>query len=197
MTALEILHNHKNDIDLGEIICYDIETTGLDTDEDEILQLSIIDGYQHVLFNEYIRPKHHKEWAGAQNVNGISPDDVKDKPTFDYYKNEIQDIFSKAKLIVGYNNIQFDNRIMDALGIRIPTDTLQFDVMLEFAPIFGEWNEKYNAWKWQKLCVCADYYGYKKSGNFHDSLEDTKATLYCFFAMCESEKNKKENGLVA
>lgn len=171
-----------------DILCYDVETTGLDTSDDEILQLSIINGNGDVLFNQYIRPKHHNNWEGAENVHGISPEDVKDKPTFDHCKNEIQSIFSKAKLIVGYNNIQFDNYLMDAAGIKIPTDALQYDVMLEFAPIYGDWSETYEDYKWQKLCVCADYYGYQNSGKFHDSLEDVRATLHCFFKMIDEAK---------
>lgn len=40
--------------------------------------------------------------------------------------------------------------------------------------------------KWQKLQTCAAYYGYAGDGAFHDSLEDVRATLYCFYAMQNS-----------
>ena len=39
----------------GKIICIDIETTGLDPANDEILQISIINGRGKTLYNSYIR----------------------------------------------------------------------------------------------------------------------------------------------
>lgn len=46
----------------GKIICIDIETTGLDAANDEILQISIINGRGKTLYNSYIRPEHKREW---------------------------------------------------------------------------------------------------------------------------------------
>jgi len=66
-----------------------------------------------------------------------------------------------------------------------------FDVMLEFAPIYGKWDDYHGDYKWQKLSTCARYYGYKKKGQFHDSLEDVRATLFCFYAMLESNLKSK------
>ena len=54
------------------IICFDVETTGLDPKNDEILQLSIIDGNKNTLFNEYFKPERMKLWDQAQKVHGIS-----------------------------------------------------------------------------------------------------------------------------
>lgn len=45
----------------GKIICVDIETTGLDMANDEILQISIINGRGKTLYNSYIRPEHKRE----------------------------------------------------------------------------------------------------------------------------------------
>ena len=50
--------------------------------------------------------------------------------------------------------------------------------MLEFAPIYGEWSEKYCDYKYKSLSICAEHFGIKV--NAHDSLEDTRATLACF-----------------
>ena len=73
-----------------EIICFDLETTGLDKANDEILQLSIIDGNSDVLFDSLIKPAHKKSWAGAEAINGISPAMVKTAPTFEDIKPKIQ-----------------------------------------------------------------------------------------------------------
>ena len=47
------------------IICLDTETTGLNHYDDEILQLSIIDGSGAILFSEYVKPVHHECWTDA------------------------------------------------------------------------------------------------------------------------------------
>lgn len=68
-----------------------------------------------------------------------------------------------------------------------------YDVMLKFAPIYGEWNEMRQDYKWQKLAKCAEYYGFHGDGQFHDSLEDVRATLYCFNSMIsEGQVKEKE-----
>lgn len=41
----------------SKIICIDIETTGLDRNNDEILQVSIINGRGKTLYNSYIKPR--------------------------------------------------------------------------------------------------------------------------------------------
>lgn len=61
----------------GKIICIDIETTGLDPANDEILQISIINGRGKTLYNSYIRPVHKREWKEAEEINKISWEAVK------------------------------------------------------------------------------------------------------------------------
>lgn len=90
-------------------------------------------------------------------------------------------------MIVGYNSISFDNGFLERAGIVIPETALQYDVMIEFAPIYGDWKEKYGDYIWQKLSTCASYYGYHGEGSFHDSLEDVRATLHCFHCMIQDE----------
>ena len=38
----------------------------------------------------------------------------------------------------------------------------------------------YNEYRYQKLETCAAYFKYNWTGSAHNSLEDAKATLYCF-----------------
>mgnify|MGYP002673905327 FL=1 len=179
-----------------KILCFDVETTGLSREEDEILQLSIVDGAGKTVFNEYIKPTRHESWDGAEAIHGISPSDVADKPTIEEYRDTLNDIFKDVQLLVGYNNIYFDNAFLKEAGIQIPEDAKMYDVMLKFAPIYGEWNEMRQDYKWQKLAKCAEYYGFHGDGQFHDSLEDVRATLYCFNSMI-SEGQVKEKEVTA
>lgn len=181
------------DVDREQIICLDVETTGLHPGDDEILQLSIIDGNGEVLFDEYVKPKTHTEWKESQEIHGVSPEMVANCQCIDKHVSRLNEIFAGASLIVGYNSDSFDLSFIRAAGVTVPDGIRTFDVMLEFAPIYGEWNERLQDYRWQKLSTCAAYYGYDSNGSFHDSLEDVRATLHCFYAMiAEPQDNKGE-----
>jgi len=167
------------------IICLDTETTGL-SEKDEILQLAIINGSNEVLFYDHFRPQYVKSWPKAQSIHGISPAMVENKRSIEFHRQRIQNIIQNSKIIIGYNLVKFDLRFLKRAGISVPEIPV-YDVMLEFADIYGEWHSYYENNKWQKLVTCAKYYGYPNLDNLHDSLEDVKATLYCYRCM----NNKK------
>lgn len=79
----------------GKIICVDIETTGLDMTNDEILQISIINGRGKTLYNSYIRPEHKREWKEAEKINKIGWEAVKNAPTLRHEKRKIEKILKK------------------------------------------------------------------------------------------------------
>ena len=133
----------------SKIIVFDTETTGLDSEMDEILQLSIIDGDGKVLLNEYVQPYIKAEWPKAQEINNISPGMVRDSCFPHELIPKVKGIFASAEVIVGYN-VNFDAKFIRNWGIDIQKDKL-LDVMELFADIYGEWNEKYQNFKWQKL----------------------------------------------
>lgn len=168
----------------SKLICFDVETTGLDSSEDEILQLSIIDGDENVLFNSYIKPYFHDSWESAELIHHISPEMVADSPHAHEVVPKIRGIFAAADTFVSYNG-NFDLGFLRDWGIcarDIPNDGYK-DVMHLFAPIYGVWNSRYGNYTWQKLETCAKYYGYEFEA--HDSLEDVKATLYCYRKVVE------------
>lgn len=184
-----------SEIDKAKTICFDVETTGLDRKEDEILQLSIMDGNQNVLFSEYIRPTEKQSWEQAEAIHGISPAMVADKSTMEAHRDRLNEIFANAELMVGYNHEYFDTAFLKNAGIEIPENLRSFDVMKEYAPIHGEWNEEKGDYKWQKLAVCAEHYGFEQGGNYHDALSDVRATLHSFYGMVEEQKREVTNML--
>ena len=164
-------------IDPCQIIVFDTETTGIGAGNNEILQLSIIDGLGNVLFDDLIKPERRKRWNKAQEIHGISPEDVKDKQTLLERREEIEPIFKHAKLYVGYN-VEFDLSFLHASGLSIP-NRQKFDVMGEFAKIHGEYDEYHNDYRPCKLVDCAAYYDLMDF-DAHDSMADVRATLHCF-----------------
>ena len=161
-------------------IILDTETTGLDSYIDEILQLSIIDEQGNVLFNERFKPIIATEWKAAERVNGISPQMVADCEDIYHYFGEIQQILYDADTIIGYNT-DFDLSFLQSCDFRLYEDIETIDVMKMFAPIYGEWSEYNQDYKWQKLTTCAAYYNYNWGIDAaHDSLADCRATLHCW-----------------
>lgn len=152
-----------------KLITIDIETTGLDISKDEILQISIIDGNYNTLLNEYCKPEHITSWKEAEAVHGITPKMVEDKPHFQYYVNKVQELISSAERILVYNGLDFDLKMLEKYGIHIDYKK-NYDLMLEVDKVYR---------KWFKLVELAKHFGYEFKA--HDSLEDTKATLYCYY----------------
>ena len=183
--------------DPAKVMTLDIETTGFYPPQDEVLSLAIIDGNGRKLFYEKFKPEHNDAWPEAQAVNGISPEDVAKCQPLAAYTDKINSLLATASVIAGYNQVGFDVPFLGCFGIEVPEQTPMIDVMLDYAELNGEWDEKHQDWKWQKLTACAAHYEYQYQA--HDSLEDVKATLYCACKCAEEQLQQKvayrlENG---
>lgn len=169
-----------NVINPSGIIVFDVETTGLSPEIDEIIQISIIDGDGNCLINDYVRPYHKKKWPDAEKINNISPEMVAQEKFPHEIIPLVKGIFESANTWIAYNDT-FDLSMLRTWGI-IPSESVQRkDVMLMFAKLSGEWDEKRNHFRYSKLKDAAKYFNYEFKA--HDSLEDVKATLYCYRQM--------------
>lgn len=178
----------------AETIVIDTETTGLEAGYDEILQVSIIDDLGNTLYNQLLKPIKATEWKGAERVNHISPDMVKDCPNIYEEMPKINAILRNAKTLIGYNTSGADIRFLECFGADFSNIEKFIDVMFDFAEIYGEWSDYYESYKWQKLTTCADYYGYDwETERAHDSLADCRATLFCYKAMCNKTKREEND----
>lgn len=166
-----------------EKVVLDFETTGLSSLKDEILQVSVIDQCGNVLINEYCKPKNLNEWEEAEEIHNISPKMVKDKKPFEEYINILSDILTNADEIIIYN-VNFEKGFLNKYGVQFNDNF--YDLMIKFAEIYGEWNDYWGNYTWQKLSTCCTYFGYYLK-NAHDSLEDCKATLYCYNKIINNE----------
>jgi DNA polymerase-3 subunit epsilon len=164
-------------------IVLDTETTGLVRGFDEIIKISIIDGDGNTLINELVHPYKQKEWKEASDINHIYPDDLIHAPYPHELIADVKGIIESADTIIAYN-ADFDLGFLKYWGIQTE-NKIVIDVMTEFAIEFGEWSSYFDDYKWQKLTTCADYYGYDFKP--HDSMEDVKATLFCYKKMHENE----------
>ena len=178
-------------------IVIDTETTGLNPMRDEILQLAIIDADTgETLYNQYHKPQRVEEWEEAEAVNHITPEYVEDcEPiTSPLCAGKIREILDQADEIIGYNT-GFDLAMLAAAGYEVAVDMVQItDVMKMFAPLYGEWNEEKQAYKWKKLTTCAAYLGYDWGDNpAHDALNDCQATRHCWKELTRGCKLKSDD----
>lgn len=99
-------------------LVFDLETTGLNPAEDEILEAAIVTTDGDILFESRFKPACVTEWPKAQNVNGISPEMVADAPGIIDKIGEMAALPQNAETIIGYNGKHFDIPFLERYGIR-------------------------------------------------------------------------------
>ena len=142
-----------------ETVYLDTETTGV-SDDDEIVELTIIDDYGEPLINTLVKPRYHTSWPDAQRVHGIAPIDLRHAPTQSQISDDIRKVV-KGKRVVIYNapyDSQYLPELEEAAEVRC--------AMREFA--------EYNKSKWINLGNATKIVGYEWEGA-HRALADTKA----------------------
>lgn len=156
----------------------DTETTGLDPNSDEIVQIAIIDGKGNVLLDSLVRPCFNDSWKDAERIHGICPEDVRNAPTIAELHDRIADALSGAEIIAGYNHIAFDIPFLRNAGIEIP-DCSFCDVMLDDADLRAMKDGYGSEYCWSSLKDCAAGYGIRFHA--HDAKSDAEATRRCMF----------------
>lgn len=179
-------------------LVFDLETTGLNPEEDEILEAAIVTTDGEVLFESRFKPETIEEWPGAQNVNGISPKDVEDAPGLIDKIGEMATLLQNAETIVAYNGKQFDVPFLAKYGVHLREDAVIDDPMLYGAVVYGELRGegKDTSYKRQKLSVLAEHFGYKDAG-WHNAAADCIATAYVWHKLQEPEMVERYNANLA
>lgn len=154
-----------------QVVVIDFETTGLNCDTDEILQVSIIDQDESVLMNQYCRAVRHNSWESASNVNGIYPPRVAFCPPFEKVAPYVQDILFRADKVLAYN-CSFEHGFLSSNGIN-PYVLSWCDPMKEIVDYCNASSGGHRSR--MALQSAARIIGYDY--NAHDALEDVKATL--------------------
>ena len=172
-------------------VCYDFETTGLHyVNGDKIIEIGAVkieNGKITEKFMSFIDPeKHIPEDASA--ISGIVDSDVQGAPTAD---KVLQDFykFTRGAIIIGYNNINFDNIFLIGQGkdSRWNFDNETDDVY--------KWAQKYvRGAKNYKLKTIADKLGVTLD-NAHRAVYDALATAEVFIKIHEIYQKDIENTL--
>lgn len=97
-----------------KVITFDVETTGIDPQRDQIIELCIQEGFKpkQTVKTWRIKPSVPVSDA-AFRVHGISNKDLENCPSFSELASEILSHFNNAEVLIGYN-IEFDISFMQA-----------------------------------------------------------------------------------
>ena len=88
-------------MDRAKVLFFDLELTGF-YDRDEILSITIVDGFGTSIMDTFVRPEHTTSWKRTEKVHGITPDMVTDSPTLKELTPKIKEIFENAENIIAY-----------------------------------------------------------------------------------------------
>jgi DNA polymerase-3 subunit epsilon len=101
------------------IVIFDVETTGMDKQKDQIIELCMQFGLDNDAESRTwrMRPSVNMD-PGAQAVHGISMDDLADCPPFSDAAVELRALFADADMLVGYN-LRFDIDMLQAEYLRL------------------------------------------------------------------------------
>lgn len=166
-------------------VVFDSETTGLEEDA-EIVSIGIVSHRGEVLLDTLIKPVYPIPHE-ATLIHGIHDALVADAPTFEEVYPLIRSAM-QAKRWAGYN-ISFD---MEKLAYQVRKRGMEpispakcwdewliddvWDVMRPYAEWWGEWNEYYGNYRWQKLANARKRHKLHR-GRDHGALDDAITTL--------------------
>ena len=87
--------------DRAKILFFDLELTGF-YDRDEILSITVVDGYGKLIMDTLVKPTHTKKWPKTEKIHGITPDMVENAPTLAELIPDIKEMFAAAEHIIAY-----------------------------------------------------------------------------------------------
>lgn len=193
MKCKELLNNQS------EFIVFDLETTGLDHTKDSIIQIAAIkycffDGVIKEIdtLNEYIRPNGFIS-EKIEKLTGITNLFLQTQRTDSEVFSKIEDFFGNVGVLMGYNIENFDIPFLKDLFIRNNSyfhEVLTIDVLKMARDIIP-----YKDIKSYKLKKVVEYFGLDKDLQFHNALDDVKATMRAFRMLYSEYKEYKEGTL--
>lgn len=159
-----------------DLVFLDLETTGLNVIRDRIVQLALVklpkNGSEPVELSMLINPGIPIS-EESMSIHGITPADLRNKPTFQQVAQKIWDFIGDADL-GGYNSNRFDVPMLMEEFARVGMD---FDVskrrLIDVQRIF---------YKMEPRTLKAAYrlYCQKELEDAHDALADVRATIEVF-----------------
>ena len=159
---------------------FDLETTGINTNTDRIVEISILkimpDGAQLTLTRR-INPERPIP-PEVSKIHGITDEDVKDMPTFKQAAKEFANFIGGADL-AGYNSNKFDIPMLVEEFLRAEVDfSIEGRKMVDVQNIFHKKEQR-------TLSAAYKFYCNKEIENAHSAEADIKATYEVLLGQLE------------
>ena len=165
-----------------DTVYLDTETTGLDPDRDELLEIAIVDELGNTLVDTLIRPRR-RQWPVAQGIHGIAPQDVKGAPLLEDVTPELVAAVSGKRLVI--YNAAFDMGFLpEAVGRAAALIECCMEV---FAEEYGEYSDYHGDYRWQSLDTAAHYVDHAWCGSPHRARSDALACRAVWHYLTGSE----------
>lgn len=163
------------------IICLDTEFTGT-MERNEILELSVFNGDGKEIYHQLFKPERCRQWKFTEQIHGITPEMVADKPSFKSKLPEMQKLFDDADLIVGFA-IENDIKTLAKSGIKGLEEERCLDVRHLYWANRGE-AEEITIYSVPNLVKCATDCGFDwENAKAHSASADALATLQCYHVL--------------
>lgn len=184
--SIDIVHKANSFLAGKDFVVYDFETTGLDTQSDtpiEIGAVKVHDGKIIETFDTFVNPMKNISFE-ITKLTGITNEMLRDKLPIEKILPDFMK-FVDGCAIVGYNNIDFDNKMLSnickRLGYKFPSETYDA-IVLARKYLRGVKNYKLGTIA-QYLSVTLD--------NAHRAIYDTIATAEVFIKLTDYLANDK------
>ncbi len=170
------------------VVFFDLETTGVDVVNDRIVEISLLkvfpDGKEESktmrINPEMPIPKQ------ASDIHGITDDDVKNEPTFNFVAKEVAKFIEGCDL-AGYNSNKFDIPLLAEEFLRVGVDVdLKKHRFIDVQVIFHKMEQR-------TLTAAYKFYCQKSLDDAHSAEADTKATYEIFKAQIERYEELKND----
>lgn len=93
--------NAEYHMDPARVLFFDLELTGF-YDHDEIISISIVNGFGELIMDTLVRPIHTKKWKKTEKIHGITPQMTEHSPTLAELTPRIKEIFANADVLIAY-----------------------------------------------------------------------------------------------
>ncbi|MDR2824602.1 MAG: ribonuclease H-like domain-containing protein [Prevotellaceae bacterium] len=162
------------------LIFFDLETTGIDTVKDRIVEISYLkvfpDAHEEAKTFR-INPEMHIP-ESATLIHGITDDDVSNCPTFSQIARQIERDFTNCD-IAGYNSNRFDMPLLAEEFLRADCDIdIARRKMIDVQVVFHKMEQR-------TLSAAYKFYCNKDLENAHSAASDTRATYEVLMAQLD------------
>jgi DNA polymerase-3 subunit epsilon len=164
----------------------DTETTGLER-TDEIIEISIVDDDEQVLFSSLVKPGQPIP-PDATRIHGITNEEVRTAPTWPAVWPQVRAALF-GRLVVIYNE-EFDIRLMQQSHARYRLPWKEkpntFDLLRLYAEFRGEWDPRRRSYRYHSLADAGRHCRISLP-NAHRSTADTLLTRALLHHIAASE----------